>query len=451
MQIPVTAIFDIGKTNKKFFLFDDDFTEVHQEYQQFNLIEDEDGDPCEDLQALSGWMKSTVGKVLKSPDYKLQGLNFSAYGASFMHLNSQGDPVTPLYNYLKPFPKSLQEQFYEKYGGMEQNDLETASPSLDMLNSGMQLFWLKNEKPHLFRKIKYSLHFPQYLSYLFSGQMVSEPTSIGCHTKLWDFRHNEYHQWVKQEEFDRLFPKIVPTSHYFNTHLNRQYIKTGIGVHDSSAALVPYIYKSSEPFLLISTGTWNICLNPFTQEPLSLEELKKDCLNFLTIHGKPVKAARLFIGNEMEYQLTKLNEIFHKDPEYYKSIPLNEDFIAKVSSGTISNRFYPETIDNPLLLTILDPNSWHPDRFNTYEEAYHHMVWGLVTLQKVSLLLANGSPPIKNVFIDGGFVHNDLFTKMLQYQLPDYSFNISPVPMGSAYGAALVLQVMSDALDPTTL
>ena len=48
MQIPVTAIFDIGKTNKKFFLFDDDLKEVHQEYQQFDLIEDDDGEPGEE-------------------------------------------------------------------------------------------------------------------------------------------------------------------------------------------------------------------------------------------------------------------------------------------------------------------------------------------------------------------------------------------------------------------
>ena len=115
MQIPVTAIFDIGKTNKKFFLFDDGLTEVHQEYQQFDLIEDDGGEPCEDLEALSRWMKSTVKRVLKSPDYKLQGLNFSAYGASMVHLDSVGNPGTPFYNYLNPFPQNLQQQFSDKY------------------------------------------------------------------------------------------------------------------------------------------------------------------------------------------------------------------------------------------------------------------------------------------------------------------------------------------------
>ena len=48
----VTAVFDIGKTNKKFFLFDNDFKEVYREYIKLDLIVDEDGHSTENLQAL---------------------------------------------------------------------------------------------------------------------------------------------------------------------------------------------------------------------------------------------------------------------------------------------------------------------------------------------------------------------------------------------------------------
>ena len=40
MKQKVTAVFDIGKTNKKFFLFDKDFKEVYKEYTSFKEIED---------------------------------------------------------------------------------------------------------------------------------------------------------------------------------------------------------------------------------------------------------------------------------------------------------------------------------------------------------------------------------------------------------------------------
>ena len=244
MKTPVTAIFDIGKTNKKFFLFDKEFNEVHQQYRQFDLTEDEDGYPCEDLLALTRWMKETFASVLQSPEYEVQALNFSGYGASIVNLDHEGKPATPLYNYVKPFPQEILDAYYDQYGGEERNNLETASPTLGMLNSGLQLFWLKHQKPHLFQKIKTSLHFPQYLSYVFSGKVVSEPTSIGCHTRLWDFERHQYHRWTVEEGIDRLFPKTVPATTSFEVSFNGQPVQVGVGIHDSSSALVPYLKRN---------------------------------------------------------------------------------------------------------------------------------------------------------------------------------------------------------------
>ena len=57
MKQKVTAVFDIGKTNKKFFLFNEDFKQVHKEYIHFDEIVDEDGFPTENLPALQKWLK----------------------------------------------------------------------------------------------------------------------------------------------------------------------------------------------------------------------------------------------------------------------------------------------------------------------------------------------------------------------------------------------------------
>src|SRR5690606_31316494 len=100
----------------------------------------------------------------------LRALNFSTYGASFVHLGSDGRVVAPLYNYLKPYPKRTLDRFFAKYPEQE-NSLQTASPNLAMLNSGLQLYWLKHDKPKIFGQIKHSLHLPQYLSFLFTGKM----------------------------------------------------------------------------------------------------------------------------------------------------------------------------------------------------------------------------------------------------------------------------------------
>ena len=50
--IPVIAVFDVGKTNKKLFLFDESYNIVFERSARFNEIVDEDGFACENLDAL---------------------------------------------------------------------------------------------------------------------------------------------------------------------------------------------------------------------------------------------------------------------------------------------------------------------------------------------------------------------------------------------------------------
>jgi hypothetical protein len=79
---------------------------------------------------------------------------------------------------------------------------------------------------------------------------------------------------VYEEEIDALLPPIVPTSASINTSYRKK-IKIGVGIHDSSSALLPYILSKKEPFLLLSTGTWSISLNPFNDESLTDEDIEE--------------------------------------------------------------------------------------------------------------------------------------------------------------------------------
>ena len=167
MKQKVTAVFDIGKTNKKFFLFDKKFKEVYKEYASFDEIEDEDGYPTEDINALQNWIKKVFHKNLKSDKFNVEAINFSTYGASFVHLDENGEILTPLYNYTKEIDQDIVDEFYKKYGPELEFTRTTGSPKSGLLNSGMQLYWIKKTKPKIFKKIKYSLHLPQYLSYIF--------------------------------------------------------------------------------------------------------------------------------------------------------------------------------------------------------------------------------------------------------------------------------------------
>ncbi|MBU3745140.1 MAG: carbohydrate kinase, partial [Sediminibacterium sp.] len=55
-SVPVILIFDIGKTNKKLLLFDSNFTIVYEKLIQISEVIDEDGFPCENIDALTQWI-----------------------------------------------------------------------------------------------------------------------------------------------------------------------------------------------------------------------------------------------------------------------------------------------------------------------------------------------------------------------------------------------------------
>ena len=82
------------------------------------------------------------------------------------------------------------------------------------------MYWIKKTKPEIFKQIKNSLHFPQYLSYLFTGIPLSEYTSIGCHTNLWNFKDNTYHKWIIKEGIDEILAPIVSTKTSINMIAN---------------------------------------------------------------------------------------------------------------------------------------------------------------------------------------------------------------------------------------
>jgi len=410
-KVPVIAIFDVGKTNKKILLFDEHYKIVHEENVQLKETKDEDGFTCEDIGALTAWIKSVFDKITKDERFDVNAVNFSGHGASFVYLDADNNVCAPLYNYLNPYPQKLQKQFYKKYGGENFFSKQTASPVLGNLNSGMQLYLLKYEKPEIFKKIKTALHLPQYLSYVLTDKISADITSIGCHTNLWNFAENEYHDWIKEEDLENIFAPLFPCDTTTTFEFNNKKIIAGYGLHDSSAALIPYLHSFQEPFVLISTGTWCISLNPFNNSPLTEYELNNDCLCYLSYDGKPVKASRLFAGYEHEKKTKLLSAKFKKPIDYFTTISYDEKFFGKKSAAGFSN----------------------------YEEAYHHLISEIILQQVKSTNLVLSNTHVKKIFVDGGFSKNEIYMQLLANAYPDIEIYATSVSQATALGAALVI------------
>nr|WP_295872194.1 FGGY family carbohydrate kinase [uncultured Chitinophaga sp.] len=420
MPVPVIAVFDIGKTNKKLLLLNEQYHIVFEQQTCMQETTDDTGDPCEDLPLLVNNMRQQLGTVLAMTEFEIKAINISAYGASLVYIDENGAPAGPLYNYLKPYPEELLSRFYSSFGDREQFSHQTASPALGSLNAGLQLYRVKHQLPSLYSRTRYAMHLPQFLSYLFSRELFSEMTSIGCHTGLWDFTAQQYHPWVSREGWLDKLPPIAPTHHTTPVQLADKPVQVGIGIHDSSAALVPYLLQFGEPFVLLSTGTWCISMNPFNHDPLTTEELQQDCLCYLRYDGRPVKSSRLFAGHAHETAVQQIAAFFGEDPQHVKELPYHPQMVERLVSS-------PE-------FSILEMS-----RYENSSAAYHHLVMLLVKQQYHATRLVLGHTAVQRLFVDGGFARNSIYMHLLARAFPEMEVYAATVSQASAVGAALVI------------
>lgn len=425
-RIPVIAIFDVGKTNKKLFLFDEHYNLVFERSAKFLETVDDDGDPCENLESLRLSVFDSLHQVFRMKQYEIKAINFASYGASLVYVDEVGMPLTPLYNYLKAYPQELSADLYAQYGGASAFSLATASPMLGSLNAGLQLLRLKKEKPAIFKQLKYALHLPQYLSFLISGTYYTDMTSIGCHTAMWDFAHKKYHPWLEEEGLLEKMAPITSGKEVFAATFPSNTYKVGTGFHDSSSALIPYLINFHEPFVLISTGTWCITMNPFAETQLTEMELHQDCLCYMTYDGTPVKASRLFAGYEHEIQAKKIADYYAVAASKFRSIEIDWDIIASLTLAGTSGDLHA--------FAKRDLTS-----FAGYVEAYHTLIYDLVQAQVQATKLVLPTNGTKRIFVDGGFSKNSLYMNLLAHSFPAMEVYAASMAQATALGAALAI------------
>ena len=430
----VLLIFDIGKTNKKVLLFDRKLRLVHEKETRFPETVDDEGFPCDDANMLEKWIREMLLHFLNSESYEVKGVNFSTYGATLVYLDQHGKRITPIYNYLKPLPEHVLEGFFEAYGGQEEFCRSCASPMLGMLNSGLQLLWLKRTRPEVYEEMEQVMHLPQYLANLLHGKGVSEHTSIGCHTMMWDFDRMEYHPWLYDEGI--ILPHPIPVSETFPVSIDGCEFEAGVGIHDSSASLAPYILSAKEDFILISTGTWCINMNPFNSDPLTNEQLNQDCLCFMGVHGKPVKSSRFFLGRIHDLNVERLQEHFFTDEAAYKRVDAAPGIIRQLwESGEEGRLFFRSGI--PVGMVDLGVEY---RKFGSFEEAYRRLMVDLArqVVNAIGLIIAE-KDSTKHLYITGGFAKNPIFRTVISLAFPEKQVFTSEVENASSLGAGLVM------------
>jgi sugar (pentulose or hexulose) kinase len=267
---------------------------------------------------------------------------------------------------------------------------------------------------------------------LFTGKVVSEYTSIGCHTAMWDFDNQKYHQWLANEGIK--LPEPIDNSSTFDVEIEARTIKIGIGIHDSSASLVPYFMASKQQFVLISTGTWGIFMNPFNSEALTAEQLKNDSLCYMSIQQKQVKSSRLFMGHIHDVNVKRIADFFKVGEKQFQKVEVDEALIDQMIEQNnrvfFSNGVPVDFIDTRVDLSV----------FGTFDLAYHRFLFDLLQLamESVKMIIA-ANDQTKVVYVSGGFTRNKKFMHMLQKFLPGKKVVASEIDNASALGAAMAI------------
>jgi len=231
-------------------------------------------------------------------------------------------------------------------------------------------------------------------------------------------------------------PEPVPVGTTNEVEIEGKKIRIGIGIHDSSASLAPYFSLSKARFLLISTGTWCINMNPFNNELLTADQLDKDCLCYMSITRQPVKSSRLFLGHLHETAVSHISEHFGKPEDYYKKVREDDRILnAMKSKHTGKKVFFQSAPFSKELKEYIDMYE-----FSNFEEAYHQLMieLGELTVESINLVIA-ADDATENIYLAGGFSKNELFQCIIKRAYPGKAVYTSEIANGSALGAALVV------------
>jgi sugar (pentulose or hexulose) kinase len=426
-QIHRVAVIDIGKTNAKVALVD--------------LIS-----------ASEVLVRKTANKVLPGPPYPhfdcaglfefvlesledinrvqpIEAISVTTHGATAALVAADGSLALPVLDYEYNGP----DKFKEEYGRLRPTFAESGSPRLPGgLNLGAQIYWQARAFPEEFAQTRHILTYPQYWSYLLTGKVASEVTSLGSHTDLWDPWQRQFSSLVvnsKQAcgvDWLGLFPPVMPASTRMGSVRPELLARIGIGeevqvysgIHDSNASLLPYLKKGKERFSVVSTGTWVISLS-VGGEKVMLDPARDTLVN-VSAFGEPIPTARFIGGREFDI-LTE-----------GKIVNPSEAEIARVLKGGIMRL--------PSVLEGAGPfprskSAWADSGPETDGETFAAASFYCALMTATCLDLVGAEGP---VFVEGPFAGNDLYCAMLGAALQRDVVPSKSGQTGTSLGAAML-------------
>jgi L-fuculokinase len=290
------AVFDVGKSNVRLSAVNDSGVAM-KALERRNSVENSPPYPHFEADELYAWLLDGLATLAR--DFEVHCVVPVTHGACAALVDDDG-LVLPIMDY----EFGGVSEFDSEYDAMARDFAHTASPKLPAgLNLGRQLFWQQRHFPREFSRATI-ISYPQYWAARLSGVRAWEPTSLGCHTDLWEPERGGFSSLARTMGWDARFgcrasawTVLGPPTPAVGavTGLSNE-CKVLAGIHDSNASYLAHRATREQPFCVVSTGTWIVTMAHGS--PLSLLREEMDTLANVDAYGKPVPTARFMGGRE---------------------------------------------------------------------------------------------------------------------------------------------------------
>ena len=453
------AVIDIGMTNKKVAVYDDRLRQADIRYHTFQP-KIRDGFETHDLEAMETWFIEQLAGLSKV--YPIKAIAVTTHGATVVCVGQDDKPALPCIYYTHEPGDDFHDRFYSRFGAPEELQAKTGTPNLKcLINPAKGIMFAQERYPEQFKRVAHILQYPQYWGCRFTGNIGAESTYMGCHGYLWDQRSHKLSTVAEGLGIASLMPgKLNSSWDILGTITAELARKTGLstdvivtmGIHDSNSSLLPHFAKKGETaFVLNSTGTWCVCMNPVREYGFDPEELGKVVFFNISAFGTPVKTAIFVGGQEFEIWAKTLMEIHRREdlPPYdearYLSV-LTEKKAFLLPELTPGSGQFPQSRAR----VVEDGREYHyadicrgrqrPPSFTDYETGFALLRISLV-MQSLTALERTGLLPGTEVFTEGGFRKNEAYNALLSAALKDNRVFLTDIAEATALGAAMTAKM----------
>jgi len=447
------AVFDVGKTNKKLLIFDSSFQIVASTYATFDAFQ-EDALFYESLRESAAWFLESLKEM--AAQFPIGAVSVSAHGGTFVCLDNAGELAMPVLSYTSDPGEFFHQRFHQNFGDADELHLTLKTPSMPGLGCMAKGIYFAQEKyPQEFERTDIILNLPQYYGYLLTGKYGVEKTYLGSHTYLWDFDGQCFSAVVDQLGIRNKIPQnitnpwdvlgTVSPAIANQTGLSEKTLVT-VGIHDSNAALLPYLIKVREPFTLNSTGSVCVAMRPGGKISITREELGKVVYYNLSAFSDPVKTSIFLGGMEFDTYAGFLLNLHNNRPfpafdrKVCEKVLLEKRhfIIPSIIPFGMFPQSSPRVIEGDKEFSFADIAAGNfPPFFHNFEYAYAVLSISQAIQSKVSLTIV-GNEKGDIIFVEGGFRKNDYYMAMLSALLPGSKLFLTNLEEASAFGAALL-------------